>query len=71
MNHTKLKEKQTFFTKYMVCMFFTIQTHYHLCSSTDYYYYYYLSLIVFFCSCDGVYFGLVFEQRGQPISSLY
>ena len=50
-------------------MFFAIQIHHHLCSRT--YYYYYLTLITFFCSCDGIYFGLVFEQLDQPIASLH
>ena len=71
MIHTKLKEKQTFFTKCMVCMFFTFQTHHHYLCLRTHNYFYYLTLIVFFCSCDGAYFGLVFKQHGLPIASLH
>ena len=71
MNRTILKEKQTFFTKCMVCMIFTFQTHHHHHRCLWTHSYYYLTLIVFLCSCDGVYFGLVFEQHGRPIASMH
>ena len=72
MNLTKLTvEKQTFFTKCMVGMFYMLQTHHHHPCLRTHNNYYCLTLIAFFCSCHSVYFGLVFKQHGQPISSLH
>ena len=72
MNHTKLKEKQTLWpAKCMDFVFFIFQTQHHHLWLRTHSYYYYLNLIVFFCSCDGVYFGLIFKQHGRPITSLH